>query len=231
MFVFDNQRFDGLREFDTGRTRSELRFVGCFFQSCSVGLSTDDLVNRVHLVNAEFCNCCVAGCNATAAIIEDVLVDGLKTSNLFQTWATIFKHVKFKGKVDRIMLSDLFHPGHPDSKFQKVIAQANSCYYADVDWAIDISEAEFKDFDCRGVPARLVRRDPETQVVVTRDRAIAAGTAIAAGGHLWESWIKNQLIVDGYQDIVLVAAKRDPRFKEQLSGLRELRRQGVVVPD
>jgi hypothetical protein len=129
------------------------------------------------------------------------------------------------------MLSPFFHPGYPTSQFQQVIGKANRDYYATVDWALDIREAEFKDFDCRGVPSRLVRRDPETQIMVTRERVLGSGDQIAAGGPFWQSWLKLFLQDEWYADGILVAPNRDRRFKELAEGLRALRRAGVAEAD
>jgi hypothetical protein len=194
-------------------------------------LSEHDLAKRPRVVNAELRRCSVAACSVTATVFDDVLVDGLKTSGLFQTWAAVFNRVTLKGKIDRVMFSPFFHPGYPESKFQKVVAQANGEFYAGVDWALDIREAEFKDFDCRGVPSRLVRRDPETQVMVTRERVLACGDAIRAGGPFWESWLKVFLQDGWYADGVLVAPKRSPELNKLLNGLQQLRRHSVAEAD
>jgi hypothetical protein len=148
-----------------------------------------------------------------------------------QTWAAVFKHVMLRGKVDRVMFSPFFHPGYPESKFQQVVAQANADYYATVDWALDIRDGEFKDFDCRGVPSRLVRRDPETQIMVTRQRVLNCGDAIRAGGPFWESILKLFLSEPWRSESVLVAPKRSPKFKEWLAGLHQLRQHGLAEPD
>lgn len=63
-----------------------------------MGLDSEDLSKRVRLSNAVFRKCSVR-----AAVVEDVLVHGLKTSGLFQTWAAVFRHVTLKGKIDRVM--------------------------------------------------------------------------------------------------------------------------------
>ena len=49
--------------------------------------------------------------------------------------------------------------------------RANQRYYEGVDWALDIGSAEFTGIEMSqcDIPARLIRRDPETQVVVTRE--------------------------------------------------------------
>lgn len=231
MREFNQETFDGWGEFNSGRTHRDVRFTGCIFQSCSLALSEQDLSKRPRVVNAELRKCAVAACNVTATVFEDVLVEGLKTSGPFQTWAAVFKHVTLRGRVDRVMFNPFFHPGYPESKFQQVVARANADYYAAVDWALDIREAEFLDFDCRGLPSRLVRRDPQTQAVVTRERLLGCGDAIRAGGPLWESWLK-QFVQDAwYADEVLVAPKRSPKFKELITGLDGLRRNGVLEAD
>lgn len=56
-----------------------------------MGLDSEDLSKRVRLSNAVFRKCSVR-----AAVVEDVLVHGLKTSGLFQTWAAVFRHVTLR---------------------------------------------------------------------------------------------------------------------------------------
>ena len=226
-----DKKYLGLFQFDCPAPHQNLDFVNCQFTGCSIGLETHDLALRPRAAHLTFRNCIQAGCSLRGVIVEDTVVDGLKCSSLLQTWAAVFKHVTLRGKIDRLMLSDLFHPGEPDSKFQLVVAQANAKYYASVDWAIDIREAEFKDFDCRGVPSRLVRRDPETQVMVTRSRVLACGDAITAGGQFWAGMLKAFLGRESYADAIYAAPKRDPRFKDLVAGLQELRRNGVTEPD
>jgi hypothetical protein len=228
---FRDRVFEGLDEFDSGRTHAGMTFTDCEFRSCILALDKQELSLRPRVTDMVFRHCAATACSMTAVIVEDVLVDGLRTSDQLPTWATVFKHVILKGKIDCLMLSNLFHPGYPNSQFQQVIAKANADYYATVDWALDISEAEFKDFDCRCVPSRLIRRDPETQVVVTREKAME--------GH-WQEldlerthWkVAIEFMLDqGGADVVLAAPKRSRRFKDLLAGLKLLREAGVAEPD
>ncbi|MEM9754065.1 MAG: hypothetical protein AAF916_11870 [Planctomycetota bacterium] len=182
--------------------------------------------------NMRLNRCKISGGSLDGAVVEDVLVDGLETGGLFQTWATVFKHVTLRGKIDGLMLSDLFRPSYPTSEFQTEMDRANAAYYAEVDWALDISEAEFQDeFDCRGVPSRLIRRDPETQIMVTRKRLIECGDAISAGGDFWRMMLRLFLKNDRYDDTVLIAWKRNKDFKELSAGIRALRAAGVTEDD
>jgi len=82
-----------------------------------------------------------------------------------------------------------------------------------VDWALDISEAAFLECDLRGIPANLIRRDPETQMIVRRSdfedgrwkRDIPASSS-------WVVSIETMLEFK-YADRMLVAAKRSGAFE------------------
>jgi hypothetical protein len=77
----------------------------------------------------------------------------------------------------------------------------------------------------------LIRRDPATQVVVTRDKAMQ-GTwrNVDLSGTHWATSLQFMLN-RGDEDIVLVAPKRHRKFKVLLDGLKRLRDAGVAEPD
>ena len=108
-----------------------------------------------------------------------------------------------------------------------------------MDWALDIKEAEFDDFDCRGVPSRLVRRNPETQMMLTKERVLANKDAIGVGGTWWGALISNFLsresgIFTNLDDAIYVVPRKPPRgFDRQslVAGIEALRRAGVAEPD
>ena len=137
------------------------------------------------------------------------------------------------------MFSDLFElpfKGKTTS-LQRTFEKANAEYYSTVDWALDIKEAEFDDFDCRGVPSRLVRRNPETQMMLTRERVLACVDEVAAGGKYWEGLIKlflDKSPYDCHDDAIYVVPRKPPRgFDRQslVAGIEALRRAGVAEPD
>ena len=236
-----DKTFDNLRDQDSGRTFSGLSFVNCHFQSCVLWCGFAELGRRTRMTNIELRNCSHAGSDISGGIVEDVLVENFKTAKMFHTWGTVFKHVTFKGKIGRFMFSDLFElpfKGKTTS-LQRTFEKANAEYYSKVDWALDISQAEFDDFDCRGVPSRLVRRNPEIQMMLTRQRVLAHQDAIAAGGKYWESLIKLFLQrADGYggppSDAICIVPRKPPEgFDRQslIAGIKALRKAGVAEPD
>lgn len=87
------------------------------------------------------------------------------------------------------------------------------------------------------MPGRLIRRDPESQVLITRERALQVATPewekqLDPANKLWPFRI-NLFLSYGDADTVLVVplgaakAKRDPLLK----GLQELRQIGLTEPD
>jgi hypothetical protein len=223
----------------------------CTFHSCRIRLplvdpaapfhkQQYDLGRRPVIRDMELRRCRIlasVGCTLKGAIVEDVLVEDLRTDGMVQTWATVFKHVTFKGKIGRVMFSELFTPcDPPTSKFQQAIAKANAEYYATVDWALDIREAEFDDFDCRGVPSRLVRRNPETQMMLTRQRVLEHRDSMGAGGEYWERLVKLFLQrADGYggpmEDAICIVPRQGVDRKALIAGIEVLRKAGVAEPD
>jgi hypothetical protein len=157
------------------------------------------------------------------------MIDGLRTHNLLACWGTVFKHVVLRGQIGRIMISPAVATGTATPEEQRAFEEANKAYYASVDWALDIREAEFEEADIRGIPAALIRRDPETQIVVTRQNALEGNwRSVDLSGTWWATSIEFLLDRPSDPDIVLVAPKRHRRFRELLEALRRLRKAGVA---
>ena len=227
--VFEKQEFARFYDRDSGRTFSEIEFRKCSFLSSAISITRKpelrSTVRDVRLIQCE-----QRGCALEAAIVEDVLVDGFKTNGLFQTWGAVFKHVTLRGKIERVMISPYVAPSIATEKQQRAFDEANAAYYAGVDWALDISEAEFEEIDIRRVPARLIRRDPETQVVVTRERAMEGGWRnLDLSKTDWAGYI-DLFLKDGDAELVLAAPKRDRKYRDHLDGLKMLRDAGVAEP-
>lgn len=231
MLVVERQEFEGRHDRNSGRVISGLELRECYFEGCSFS-TTRDVKLRSTLRNSRMIGCSQRGSSLGPAIIEDVLVENLSTSGqLLQAWGAVFKHVTFRGKIDRLMLSPVVVLTDPESPINKVFAEANADYYSGVDWALDISQAEAKELEIQGIPSRLIRRDAETQVVVTADKAIKHGfDGLNFGKTHWNFSIQFMLN-RGEPDVVLVAPRRSPKFKAMLDVLHMLRKEGVAEPD
>ncbi len=213
---------------NSGKTFSNIVFQGCEFKGGAFSVA-DSPELRSTARNMKFLNCSVRGSSVDTGIIEDVLVENLKTYGLFQIWMSAFKHVKIQGHIGRIMISYHVPPiAGWTTEVDQAFENANKKYYENVDWALDISQAEFRECDIRGLPVNLVRRDPETQVIVTRKKAIeGAWQEIYLDDTHWREAIEFFLEREDPATI-LVAPKRANNFRNLLEGLNRLRDAGVA---
>lgn len=228
--IYTNQVFSCFYDRSSGRVFEDLEFRRCRFESSSISI-TRNPKKRSTVRNAKMIQCEEIGCSLDTAIIEDVIIEGLKTSDLFQTWGAVYKHVVLRGNIGRIMISPLVATAMAKPKEQAAFDKANAEYYQNVDWALDISEGRFYEIDIRRIPARLIRRDPETQVVVTREKALLGEwKKLDLSKTYWGGWL-DYFIKTGNQDLVLVAPKRHQKYIDWLDGLKKLRDAGVAEPD
>jgi hypothetical protein len=230
MRIFERQEFRSIYDQDSGSVFDGLEFRRCKFESCAIGMTRDPRL-RTTVRNVRLLDCERRGCTMYAAIVEDVLVQGLRTNGLLQTWAAVYKHVVLRGRVGRVMISPALALGTAPPSEQRAFDEANAAFYLSVDWALDITEAEFEEGEIQRVPARLVRRDPETQVVVTRESAMRGEwRRLDLSRTHWATSLEF-FLERGDPDVVLVAPKRDRRFRQLLDGLKMLRDAGVAEPD
>ena len=233
MKTFQDREFQSFLDRNSGKTFADLEFIRCHFIGCAISITRNPR-RRSKVRNVRFINCEQHGCALDTAIVEDVLIDGFKTNGLFQTWGAVFKHVVLRGRIGRVMTSPLIADvamGKLPFEHQKPFDEANQLYYSTVDWALDIREAQFQEADLRGIPARLVLRDPNSQFILTRERALQGKWRdVDLSGTHWRTAIE-LFIEQGVPDKVFVAPKRHPRYGALLDGLWKLRDAGVFEED
>jgi hypothetical protein len=227
---FENQTFEGIYDLNSGRLFCDAEFYKCYFLSSSLSITLDPKL-RSTIRNIRLVNCEQRGCSLNAAIVQDVVVDGLKTNGLYQTWAAVFQRVIIKGKIERIMMSGFVAPARATKEQQVAFDEANALFYSKNDWALDISQAECEELEIQGIPASLIKRDIETQVVVTRAKALAGAWRILDLSKTHWATSLDLFLKRGDSDMVLVAPKRGKKFKALLNGLKMLRDANVAEPN
>lgn len=209
----------------------------CTFTECQAPLQRT-LAHRPTLCNLSLTRCHFAASELGAVIAEDCTIDtiwfhrGIWSPQRIEGCA--FKHVTIRGNVTGPVA--IWPPawwGNHRSVGDDPIVVANQRYYETVDWALDISEARFTGISMQpcDIPARLIRRDPATQVVTTRDSLANgdwAAACIDSGG--WQMAIQD-FIASGLPDTVLVASVRGRHFKGELAAIERLRDIGVALLD
>jgi hypothetical protein len=236
MIEYQSRHFHRL--FDRGdRLRiADAAFRECDFESCAFSL-TQDVSTMSEVRRVELDNCSMNGCGTGPLIASEVRVSNLKTNDLLILWCPYLDRVTFSGVIGKLKINATARPSTYNNERQKPFEDYRRQFYANVEWALDIRDARFKGFDFRGIPGHLVRRDPESQLLIKRERALEVATPgwekrLDPSNKLWPFMIR-LFLSDGDADTVFVAplgaakAKRDPLLK----GLQELRRIGLAEPD
>lgn len=232
---FEKQEFHNRLDPDAILSFSDLEFFKCKFLGGGFGYRyTPDFSRRTGARNIHIINCESRKFGIGPALLEDIYIENFRC-DLVTVWGALFKHVTIKGRCDSLMLHGITGRGEMEPGGKGVLPYRALCdeFYATVDWALDIREAEFEDFwiRTRGVPSHLVRRDPETQAVIRRDKAIGGKWRDIGLCALTQIMFK-EFMRDELDSFILVAPKRHKRdFQDVLADIRRLREAGIAEAD
>lgn len=210
---------------------SDIAASGCQFNQCHVRMPVRGW-NRfadISLRDVSHWNCEISG-----AVLERVTLHNLKkigSAPLFVS-ACLFKEVKLSGRISGLKIN--LHGATFPSTRTDAWNTATRRFYEEVDWAIDISDAKFSGggVTFEALPGYLVRRNPQTQVLVRREahqktdwRAMDyQGTAIDYA----LSWFDQDSIFDS----VVIAARSDAKNAQRdMAVLSMLRTAGIANQD
>jgi hypothetical protein len=220
-----------------GSIYEDVDLVKCTFTGCSLGNLARLPDQRTIVRRVCATDCIVDGGSVGPVLFEEVEIKNLRLPGGKWMLAPLFKHVVLKGKISTLSLTNRRWRGGgitwSDKLAQEEAAFEASAleFYKSVDWALDISEARFRELDWRlNLPARLVRRDPATQIVITRDQAIK-GTWRKIPLHPTLGIALDMFVGSENQDTILAAARAASYYKDQLDGIRRLRDAGIAEPE
>jgi len=233
--VFENRTFEDFDDRDSAALFSDVEFRRCHFDGCLVSMTQKPNL-RTTIRNVSLIDCTENGCSIGTAIVENAFIENLKAPGLFQTFGAVFNRVTLRGRIDRLMITNDVLPSvlMVEEDRQREIdtfRHANAKYYSHVEWALDISQGEFRELEIRGIPSRLIRRDPETQIVVTRERVAESDWRQLDFSESLTSFSLNFLLEEGWPDMVMIAPKRHRKFPLYLEDLQLLRQAGIAEPD
>ncbi|MFD1543477.1 hypothetical protein [Nonomuraea guangzhouensis] len=218
----ERQHFSDTRVIGSGRTIGPARLDRCQFVNCSL-VQRDDPEYGLVVRDIVASRCALRGSVVQGVRFEDVLVERLTTTGMIHLEACVFRHVTLRGPMNSMMTIPPA-PFWPDES-QAAFTASAVAFYRDVDWALDISQAEFAEADFYWVPGELVRRDPATQLLLRRSSfdgvdhaSLPLDAQIAA--ERFES--------TPFDTVVAIAPTRSKHFAERLAALNELRRRGLA---
>lgn len=207
-------------------TLEDLEFFNCEF--VGEGLTTyGSASHRSTARNIRLKDCRLNSFFGNGVVFDGVVVDGLRTSRMPVILnGCAFRHVTLAGHLGRFLINR--NVTYDDDLRNEAFHAANAAFYDTVDWALDISNAQAACIEIRGaIPARLIRRNPDDQVAMTRDVALSGE---------WQHYdpissftIAVSIFLDSSADEnVFVAARRSRHFKEEVAFFHRLRDAGLV---
>jgi hypothetical protein len=186
----------------------------CELHYCRLGWTDHDTV----VLGVTLERCLIVGGSAHRARLEDCCIDGLKMRGSFHDLHGIdFLRVTLRGRID----AQLIFNDPPTAMLAR---------RGPDEWALDIANASFRGIELRSVPSRLVRRDPATQFVVRRQRALEGKWRTLDIG-AFEFPLQDLVDDPAQEDAVLVACRLAKNFGEKLAALELLRRHGIAEKD
>ena len=212
---------------------SSMDIEDCSFEDCDLSYWQDpDRHSVVRDVTVR--NCKVRSCAIGNAIIENCVLENLKWPGLWTVQGTVFRHVTLTGQFGDLMIVSWFLGGA--QVFPSSVIERHESWYrmfnSQTDWALDISKAKFRGFTVRGLPARLIRRDPGTQLMVTARRLRNTDWKEIDYSGTYADGIIEEMFEYGFEDAIIVAPNKKPsEFKRFLEVFEAMRMAGIAEPD
>jgi hypothetical protein len=233
MFIRQDVPVSGFRA-GAGTVVDGVKLTNCEIFGCWVDVPPDPH-NRAVFRNIEMVNNVFDEVSLEGVVVEDSTVDGVRTfDKLVLVNGCLFRHVTFKGFFEFVIvnpgLSALWSRELSD-RYEKDNSRFWDSLIAEGDWALDISGVSGS-LDLRGIPAQLIRRNPEVQAVMTFEQAWSGEWRTVPG--ILDSEIHAQikfLLSSGSRDHILKASDSSLRIGSDREILSELRRIGMALPD
>ena len=204
----------------------------CAFDNC--GLSMVKYPRRMSRVrNVTLSQCRVVNSEIKPCVFEDVVVEDLSTNPILLVWAAFLRRVTLKCKIGKINLNLTPEAFCTDADRLRQFEAARAAFYAETDWALDISDARLLGLRCEGVPLHLIRRDPQTQVILDKRGRYRGQQALDAS--FAKAFPVADSVLRGFDEsdkpaMLLTASMGAPKKRrdEELGAIQELRRLGFL---
>jgi hypothetical protein len=209
----------------------DVLFEDCKFVGASL-VTFGSAEHRSTVRRAGMKRCTVNSFSAVGAVLEDVVIEGLRVSvHPVRIDGCALTRCVIAGDCGRFLLSPNVRSGSSpeDAARNASFAAANAEFYKSVDWALDISQAKVACFEIRGaIPPHLILRNPDEQFLMTREVALSG------------KWKKQKppsattigidMFTEAGGDVELfVCARRSTGFKEEVEFFQRLKAKWLVT--
>lgn len=223
---FEKIEFDRLNNDPGFRVVLEdLEFLSCGFTSSHLS-AFGAVEGRPELRRIRASRCRINGCTINGSVLEDVIWENCINTGLLRLYGCVFRRVSIRGKTGRILINGYHSLSDPDAA--RVFNMANEVFYNDVDWALDIRQFAGLELQIEAVPTQLIRRNPETQVVIRRDRLMDKRWQSLPLEAKVSQLILRDLMDSNEESRLLVVPPSADYADKQLRDVQVLRRAGLV---
>lgn len=184
---------------------------------------------RARLSNISILQCEHYANSAHGALFHDVVLTDLRGSSKAPTFlhGCAYSRVTLRGRMGGLWFSPVVNSLEEDAPLEAAYRAANAAEYRTVDWALDITEAQFTHyFSLVGIPASLIRRNPERHFVMTREAALVL--AKDSDETAW-SGSAQRLVELGLADAVIVIGGSPKMLRGDLEDVQRLRDRGLIA--
>jgi hypothetical protein len=159
----------------------------------------------------------------------DVTVDGLRCpSGSGFLFGCELRRVTLKGRVRGLILNPTLDD--PDPEMTACYARWHRERMQDPEWMLDLTEAT-GDITIRGYPSRFIRRNAETQAVVTAEAARTLDWRSVEPGRSSLRIALHELVQSDWEDVTLIADTHAAHASDDLRYIQQLRALGIARPD
>ncbi|MBB4690109.1 hypothetical protein [Paractinoplanes abujensis] len=176
---------------------------------------TDDPDHYLVVDGLRLTDCKADQCGVQGVHLQDSLIQGLSCRQPQLLHACIFERVVLRGRIGSFRLLG----PHPSLRKRDAFVSAMLARYQVVDWALDISEAEFAEVELTFLPGSLVRTDGETQIVLRRERLAGAGQVEMP--EYASVWIR-RFAQSPFDSMVVAAPRRSKHFDGYMRDIKWL---------
>ncbi len=200
-------------------------FYGSTFTRCDVGQFEDPEYSLV-VRDFKISRCKIVDCSLQGVYFDKGVVEDVSISRGEVIYGCVFDQVKLKGRVGALLVTvPHFSQKNRDSMIDGIISR-----YESIEWALDISEAQFVDVDLFGIPGDLIRHDGNTQVLIKRDLVESfylnqPKKDVPIFADVWMSRFE----VSPFDHIICVAPRRSKRFSEYMRSIEWMHNKGLTV--
>ncbi|WP_410595428.1 hypothetical protein [Amycolatopsis sp. lyj-23] len=221
--TYEDREFSHLRLLEGPRTLDGISVRGGELLDCAI-VQVDDPDYPIRVIDSEITGTRLVNSAAIGVRFEDVTVTDCPTpADPVYLDGCLFRHVILRGRLGSWIFDEM-PKTLPDYR-RKAFAEAEKRFYADGEYALDITEAVFESASMFSLPGDLVRRDPETQLLVRKERL--AGADLSMLPRSTQRWLK-RVARSPFDSTVLVVGRDEPEFKESLAAHRQLIDLGIA---